>query len=248
MKKIIIIILAVVACVSAFKIFQITSEYRAGETSYDTLKQYVIEPSTDNDSSHQAEQPDTTPVQPIIDFDELSVINGDVVAWIRLDDSEIDYPVVRGENNDYYLNHLFNHQYNSSGCIFLDYRNHVDFSDKNSVIYGHHMKNGSMFAGITKYKNQAFYDEHPVFHLYTPQANYEIEIFAGYVADVRDNAWDVDFIDEADFSGWIDEQIQKSMFHSDVTPSAKDKIVTLSTCSYEFDNAKFVIFGVLRNS
>lgn len=250
MRKVITVllvcILAAVACISGYKIFQISSEYHMGKSSYEELKQYVIEPSTDNESG-KAEQPDTTPIQPVIDFEALSAVNSDVIAWIRLDDSVIDYPVVQHDDNDYYLNHLFGNQYNSSGAIFLDYRNHTDFSDKNSVIYGHHMKNGSMFSDITKYKNQSFYDEHPAFALYTPTANYEIEIFAGYVADVQDSAWNIAF-DDADFSEWVDERIQKSAFHSNVKPSADDKIVTLSTCSYEFENAKFVLFGVIRQN
>lgn len=250
MRKVITIllicILATVACISGYKIFQILSEYHAGESSYEELKQYVIEPSDDNESN-QAAQTDTTPVQPIINFDALSAVNSDVIAWIRLDNSAIDYPVVQCDDNDYYLSHLFDNQYNSSGAIFLDCRNHMDFSDKNSVIYGHHMKNGTMFSVITKYKNQSFYDEHPAFHLYTPNANYEIEVFAGYVADVQDSAWDISFDDDG-FSNWVDERIRKSAFHSEVKPSADDKIVTLSTCSYEFEDARFVLFGVLHQN
>lgn len=254
MRKIIttilICILATVACVSGYKIFQIMNEYRAGETTYDDLKKYVSTSATDSEDKPSA-QSATTPEQPfksVIDFDELSAINSDVVGWIRLDGCGIDYPIAQCDDNDYYLEHLFNKEVNSSGCIFLDCRNNSDFSDRNSVIYGHHMKNGSMFSGITKYKDQLFYDENPTFQLYTPQANYEVKIFAGYVADLQDQAWNTEFDDDTDFLEWIDKRIQKSVFQSNVKPSVKDKTITLSTCSYEFDNARFVVFGVIRQN
>ncbi|MCH5304082.1 MAG: class B sortase [Ruminococcus sp.] len=245
MRKIVTVILictlAVIACVSGYKIFQAINEYRVGETSYDDLKKYVIATSSDTESK----KPEKQPFKPVIAFDELSAVNSDIVSWIRLNGSVIDYPVAQCGDNDYYLNHLFNKQVNSSGCIFLDCRNNPDFSDRNSVIYGHHMKNGSMFSAITKYKEQAFYDKHPEFQLYTPTANYKVKIFAGYVADLKDEAWNTEF-DDVEFSEWIEKRIQKSLFKSKLKPSAEDRIVTLSTCSYEFENARFVIFGVVR--
>lgn len=236
---VLVCVLAVVACVSGYKILQITNEYRAGQVSYDDLKQYVSKTATEDKKSAAILS------KQIIDFDELAAVNSDVVAWVKLDGSVIDYPVAQCGDNDYYLEHLFNKQENSSGCIFLDCRNSPNFSDRNSIIYGHHMKNGSMFSGITKYKEQSFYDEHSAFQLYTPTASYEVEIFAGYVADLQDKAWDTDF-DDTDFEKWIDERIQRSAFQSNVKPSAEDKIVTLSTCSYEFDNARFVVFGRIK--
>lgn len=249
MRKIVTVILvcifAAAACVSGYKIYQIMSEYQSGETAYKSLKKYVSTPSSDIETK-ALEQPDTTPEQPIIDFDGLSAVNSDIVGWIQLDGSVIDYPIARCDNNDYYLEHLFNKEVNSSGCIFLDFRNSSDFSDQNSIIYGHHMKNGSMFSAITNYNSQSFYDEHPTFRLYTPNANYEIEIFAGYVANLQDQTWNTEFNNDADFSQWIDARIQKSAFQSNVRPSVKDKIVTLSTCSYEFENARFVVFGVIH--
>ena len=104
-----------------------------------------------------------------------------------------------------------------------------------------------MFAGLSNYKTQAFYDENPTFRLFTPQADYEVKIFAGYVADLQDQAWEIQFNDDTDFNAWINDRIQKSMFNSNITPTAEDKIITLSTCSYEFDDARFVLFGVIQN-
>ena len=248
MRKIVTIVLicvlVAVACVSGYKIFQIMSEYQTGENTYGDLRRYVTYSTWSKRDSKKSKEPNTAKTS--IDFEGLSAINSDIVGWIKLDGSVIDYPVVKCDNNDYYLEHLFDKQVNSSGCIFLDCRNSSDFFSRNSVIYGHHMKNGSMFSAITNYKNQSFYDEHPLFQLYTPNANYEVEIFAGYVADLQDNAWNTDFVNDDDFLKWLDERFQKSVFQSDVRPAADDKIVTLSTCSYDFDNARFVVFGVIH--
>ena len=110
----------------------------------------------------------------------------------------------------------------------------------NSVLHGHHMKNGSMFAGICKYKDQSYFDEHPTAMLLTPGGRYEVKFFSGYVCEISSDAWDYDF-DES----WIDKRIRSSCFDADVIPTTEDKILTLSTCSYEFTDARFVLHGVL---
>ncbi|MCH5185957.1 MAG: class B sortase [Oscillospiraceae bacterium] len=269
MKKttavIILCIFSVLGCASGYKIFRILHEYRDGENSYEELNKYALPPLIDNNSdnagndgndgtdnddngSDNTDNEDTASGRTSVDFEKLRDINADTAAWVRIDGLAIDYPIVHGEDNEYYLTHLFNKEQNGAGCIFLDYRNAADFSDRNSVIYGHNMKNGSMFSELGAYKSQSFRDEHRSFGLFTPQGNYVIEIFAGYTTDSQDRAWDTEFDDDADFEEWIDERIQKSVFHSDSAPSPYDKILTLSTCSYEFDNAKFVLFGIIREN
>lgn len=156
-----------------------------------------------------------------------------------------NYPVVQGEDNSYYLKHLFSGEWNGSGCIFLDFRNDASFADRHSIIYGHHMKNGTMFTGIDKYKKQEFFDEHPVALLITPDKNYKVDFFAGYVAAPQDDAWEIGFT-EAEFEVWLQNAADRSCFTSEVAPNISDHILTLSTCSYEFDDARFVLAGVLR--
>lgn len=253
MKKIMCFILCTAllfgAYIAGYQILRTRNEYQSGESVYSELQELVREPdptpsdALENDNPSQS---DTGLVLPSFDFTGLQSINDDVVGWIQIENCGIDYPIVQGEDNDYYLKHLFDKTYNSSGCIFLDYRCSPDFSDRNSVIFGHHMKNGTMFHGLELYKKQAFYDEHPTYLMHTLQANYTIEIFAGYVANLQDDAWRVTFADDADFAAWIDERIEQSMIQCNLTPSYEDRIATLSTCSYEFDNARFVLFGVIR--
>ena len=153
---------------------------------------------------------------------------------------------MQGRDNQYYLKHLFSGEWNGSGCIFLDSRNRLDFSDRHSIIYGHHMKNGTMFSGLTEYKKQEYYNKHPIALLLTPDKNYEIEIFGGYVSSVQDKAWEVAFPSDSDFTEWLDKARERSCFTSEITPAVTDQILTFSTCSYEFNNARFVLLGVLR--
>jgi len=116
----------------------------------------------------------------------------------------------------------------------------------NTVIYGHRMKNGTMFAALGNYQEQVYYDAHPVFLLVTPEGRYVVELFSGYVADTAESAWMLDFSDEQAYLAWLEEVGEKSAFSSKVSPRAEDRVVTLSTCSYEFENARFVLHGVLR--
>ena len=153
---------------------------------------------------------------------------------------------MQGTDNSYYLKHLYTGEYNGAGSIFLDSRNSSDFSDRHIVVYGHHMQNGSMFSSLTGYKKQDYYEAHPILYLITPEKNYEIEVFAGYVASVKDDAWQITFDSEERFQAWIGRAIEKSTFSSAIMPAATDRIITLSTCSYEFDNARYVLLGILN--
>ncbi len=223
-------------------------EYSEGTDSYTDLDSYVELPEEREDTPpSSAEESESGGREwPSVDFASLQEINPDIVGWIYVEGTDISYPVVQRQDNQYYLNHLFSGETNSAGCIFLDCRNASGFSDWHSIIYGHHMKNGSMFSRLTEYKKQEYYDGHPTALLLTPDENFEIEIFAGYVASVQDKAWEVAFPSDRDFSEWLEEAKERSCFDSEITPAVTDRILTLSTCSYEFDNARFVLLGILK--
>ena len=127
----------------------------------------------------------------------------------------------------------------------MDYENSYDFTDKNTVIYGHNLKAGTMFHTITKYKKQSFFDEHPTARIMTPHGNYTLEFFSGYVASLNDEAWTLEFDSDREFEDWLEAAEDKSTFQSDVIPTVNDRVVTLSTCSYEFDDARYVVIGEL---
>lgn len=232
---------------SGYQIYKIISEYESGERTYDDLEIYVSTPSITSTPQNSSEsEKKTENAWPEVDFEGLAAINPDIVGWIYSEDTPINYPIVQGTDNSYYLKHLYTGEYNGAGSIFLDSRNSSDFSDRHTIVYGHHMQNGSMFSSLTGYKKQDYYEAHPILYLITPEKNYEIEVFAGYVASVKDDAWQITFDSEESFQAWIGRAIEKSTFSSNITPVATDRIITLSTCSYEFDNARYVLLGILN--
>lgn len=240
-------------------------EYRAGEEAYTALTQYVHpqapsvppEPEKEDETEPPSpaepvpeepaptEQADDT-VWPLVDFEALQAINPDVTGWICIEGTKINYPVVQGPDNSHYLYRLFDGSANSAGSIFMDFRNGRDLSSRNTILYGHHMKNGLMFNQITKYKDQAFYDQHPTGLLMTPGGNYKIEFVAGYVTNLNDDAWKIEFATDEEFSLWLEDAIAQSTFTGTVEPTPQDRVVTLSTCTYEYNDARYVLVGILK--
>lgn len=261
-RRVLLILLCVVfltiAGVSGVRLYRQWQEYQTGEASYEALTQYVhveetlpTEPTAatpePTETSADIPEPEADPtVWPEVDFEALQAVNPDVVAWIYMEGTSINYPVVQGTDNSYYLNHLFDGTYNNAGCIFMDYRNERDLSGRNTVFYGHRMQSKAMFAPIAEYQNQSFYDEHPVCLVMTPNGNYKLEFFAGYVTDLNSQAWKLEFESDEEYAQWLEEAMAKSTFRSPVQPTAQDRVVTFSTCTYEYNDARYVLVGVLK--
>lgn len=180
----------------------------------------------------------------VMDFARLRELNPDTVAWITFDDGVIDYPIVQGDNNKFYLTHLFNREYGKAGTIFIDVTNAADFSDKNTLIFGHHMNNGSMFANVEKYQTQEYYEQYPTMELYTPQGDGTVEWFAGYA--ISAHRLPTNFETEEDFLAHVDKAKEKSHFKTDVEVGPQDRIVTLVTCTYGWEDARYILLGVIR--
>jgi len=176
-----------------------------------------------------------------VNFEDLWRINEDVVAWLYGPDSRFNYPVVQGSDNDYYLYRLLDGTWNNNGSLFLDWRSSPDFSDGNSIIYGHHMKTGDMFGTLVKYKDQSYYDSHPFLYLTTPTQKYRVDLFAGCV--VEDDAEIYQSMSVSD--SLLESYRSRSTFRPAEEISTDGPILTLSTCSYEFDDARYVVLGVL---
>lgn len=238
---------------SAFVLIADNREYAQGYAAYRQVRQ--IRESSDPLSDQTNAPPQITSEvlseekqdeqRGSVDFPALEKINPDVMAWLTSEDTEIDYPVVQGEDNHYYLRHLFTGEENKLGAIFMDCRNHGNFSDKNTIIYGHNMKDGSMFSSLTKYKDQSYYDSFPTMLLYTPNGDFMIELFAGTIVDGNQESIRFDFKDDQDFQSYIDSLKKASSFESNTAVTAYDRIITLCTCSYEFNNARYALFGKL---
>jgi len=182
---------------------------------------------------------------PYVDFGALNAKYPGTVGWIRLDGTFLDYPVMQSTDNVYFLTHLPDGTEHRSGSIFLDYRNSSDFSDKSILIYGHESRTQEMFAILKSYREQVFYEANPVIYLHTPQNDYRIVLFAGYLADSQREQPPLFFDDDESFLEYIRHLKSMSFFRSGIEVKAGDRIVSLVTCAYDFNDARLVIVGVL---
>jgi len=189
-------------------------------------------------------KPEMAPVK--IDFDTLKAQNKDTIGWIYLEGTPINYPIVRRDNdNEYYLDHLFNGSQNENGTIFADYRNTQPFEEWNTVLYGHNMKDGAMFGYMDEYSAQPFYDTHPVPYIMTPEKDYKVEICASFLTNVDTAVFQFPRT-EGNPVKLIDDVVNYSYINTGVVPTTEDSLVTFSTCYME-DSHRFVIIGVLRD-
>ena len=177
-----------------------------------------------------------------IDFYSLYEISKDAVAWLYAPDTEINYAVAQAEDNDYYLHRLLNGVSASGGTLFTDCRNDAGFTDWNTVIYGHNMKNGTMFASLMDYRIPGYYEEHPTMYLYMPGHRYKLELIAGYTTNINDVIYSIPATKE-ERDEIIDHANMVSSFMSGIAIGDEDKLVTLSTCSYAYNDARYVVIG-----
>lgn len=222
---------------SAWQLFKIYSGYHKGESEYKELEQLAVTTKKEDGSGEERYR---------VDFDALRKINPDVVGWIRFEEPNvINYPVVQGKDNSEYLYKTFKGYDNTVGTIFVNADNHPDFSDKNTIIYGHYMYNGTMFNELEKYKKEDFWKEHPYFYMYTPDgAEIRYHIYAaGIVKDTAEN-YTCQFADDAAFASFLETTADSSAYSTGVVPGTDAQIITLSTCTKENNNNRMVIHAV----
>lgn len=246
MKKIIRVILIIFAIgimgYSGYKLLSIYREYAAGEKLYDDYaNRFIIDRA---EEAAELNEEDEKKSQISIDFDALFAENQDIVGWIYSEDTPISYPIVQSSDNDYYLRRMLDGSYNIAGSIFMDYRNSSDLTDSNTIIYGHNMKNDTMFGTLEKYGDQEYYDEHPIIYYMTPEKTYEIQLVTGYVTDAWSNTYTIPQTIEEQ-NELSKEMISKSSFDGDYSFEEGDNLITLSTCAYDFNDARYVVIGRL---
>jgi sortase B len=154
----------------------------------------------------------------------------DAVGWLISEGTEINYPIVQAKDNDFYLDHLPDGTKNKNGSIFLDYRNTLDFHGQNIFIYGHDTASDAMFGSLKKYETQSYYEQNKTMRIYTPENNFEVTLFAGYLLDSRYEHPPFTFINENDFNGYIEDIKTRSFFQSNERVSYGDTLVFICTC------------------
>lgn len=257
------ILIAVAAAVFLFSGFMILKYYWQCDSSEEYIEDvveiavnYVEQPTevlttyemnATQMPSHTEEEtseiPEITEVAPIeVDFKALYEINQDVVAWIYSPDTPINYPIVQAEDNAYYLRRRLDGKSDSYGTLFMDYRNTLD--DWNCIVHGHNMYSEAMFGTLTKYRKQDYFDAHSVMYLITPQQSYKIRIFAGFTASRNADVYLS--LNPEEKSALIEKWMNASDFDSQIYPAITDRIITLSTCAYEYDEARYILMGVME--
>lgn len=249
---ILLIILLLVFLFAGYKLYSIVHEYRIAQRAYNRLSNQFVSTNTSQPSTDPAHtetpdgvyiDPEISPIQ--VDFDALLSISQDVVGWLYSPNTVIDYPVAQSEDNDYYLHRLYDGKYNPSGTLFIDFRCAHDFSDRNTILYGHHMNDGSMLASIVEYSKAGYYEQHPYLYLNTPSGNYRVELFSGFVTAAGSTAFTLDLDEDDAFDLYIKKMQGFSDFESDVEVGLDDKLLTLVTCTYEYTDARYVLLGKL---
>lgn len=181
-----------------------------------------------------------------IDFPAWQSLNADVRAWIHNEAVRVDHPILKSPDNEYYLTRDLDLSYKAMGSIFFDYRNKSNFSDPNTIIYGHNFDNGLMFSNLVWYKSQQFYEKNPSYYLYTPEQIYRVDIAAGIVVSETDTTYlVVDFTSDAEFRSLIQTIEENSVIESEISLTPGDRLVTLYTCTNDWLGQRFVVIGKL---
>ncbi|CBL23556.1 MULTISPECIES: class B sortase [Blautia] len=239
-----LIVAIAVFCYAAFNLYHIYTEYKKGTDEYNQIEEMAV---TERDAdSGEAAGPNAQLKPPIeVDFDKLKSVNEDVVGWIYVDAlPDISYPIVKGKDNQTYLHQTYEKNYNFAGTIFVDYENSGDFSDCNTLVYGHNMKNGSMFGHLKKFReDDRLYKQDKYFWILTPERNYRYEIISAYTTGVNSDTYTLFKGPGEEFEKYLETIKGYSEIQTDDTDlTIKDKIVTLSTCTGN-ESTRFVVQG-----
>ena len=243
LRRIVIAVLLVIMIGSALSLVKdwrdAAAQRRLEESLAEAAKQTETEPpETEKETEAETEAPYVSP----IDFTPLLETNPDTIGWIRVPDTKIDYPIVQSPDNQYYLHKDFEGKDSVYGAIYLDADSKSDFSGWNNPIYGHHMKDGSMFKDVVKFKDQAFFESHRYFEIYTPERTIHLKTLGCYYSDsngiVRKNS----FKSQASFDKWVSERLAPCSF-AEAPTQPFDSMFVLITCSYEKNDARTLLFA-----
>lgn len=221
---IILLICALLFVLSAalVNIFQITTDYNKSEEEYDNIRTVA----TVTKKEQEEGQPLYTYKE--IDWDELKEINEDIIGWIYIPDTPVDYPILQGESNDTYLRTTYTGKRASAGSIFMECQNTPDFSDKNTILYGHNMRNGSMFNCLSKFSNKEFFDAHPIVQIYTPMWSKTYKIYSVHTDVNTGDSYKISFINVM-YDEWVKDMARRTLVKGQEASEFKDT-VTLSVC------------------
>ncbi|MCR4563282.1 MAG: class B sortase [Clostridiales bacterium] len=248
-------VLTIIGCACFFGSLYIQRQRNIKQTG--ELEKYIVE--TKNEAETQDEWKKIKKEYPDVEFPggmnikyaRLYALNPEFVAWLSIPNTQINVQVVKAENNEKYLKQDFYGQYSRYGCPFMDFRDNIRNLSMNTIIYGHHMKDGLMFAELSKYQKPEGFENAPVITLSTLYGDYNFKIYAVFISNSKaedDNGYLFNFIfnhltsDEA-FESYIQAVDERKLYTTGVDIEPGDKLLTLSTCTYEFEDARLVVLA-----
>lgn len=250
-KRIMWIVMAIALLVligSGSAVLVIQGRYQASRQAYEVAAETYVLPAVQEGGDEVAletagaleEKPPIT-----VDFAQLQADDSQVAGWLYCPDTEINYPVMQGSDNDFYLHHNYTGAADQSGAIFVDAQCAAGFADANSIIYGHSMRDGSMFGKLNAWKDPAYYADHPVMWLLTPEQNYRVRLFSGYTTAATSGTYTIVYEQGEELEQYLANARYSSDFATDFALDGEHYVV-LSTCAYEFDQARYVLHGMLE--
>lgn len=262
-RRILMVVLGLIFIGSVVMVIYRGIQYREGEETYAEAESLVElpdltdlpEPTLEEpEDATEAETPQeqTVYVDPYadalrnMDFTALREVNDDVLGWILVPGTVISYPLLQGNDNFYYLNHTWKKWTSVVGAIFMEHTNNPDLSDFNTIIYGHRMNNGSMFASLKYYKKQSYWSAHPYVYITDDNGSHRYEIFAAYEVSTAGDTYKLGFPTEQSKQNFIDYCLGQSVIDTGITPTVYDRILTLSTCTGNGHATRWVVQARLK--
>lgn len=243
--RVVFVIALIVFLVSVISLGVMAFSYLQGQMKYnDTAKDSGL----DTDDIASAELAEVS-----VDWDALLAVNSDTVAWLYVPNTNINYPVVRGDDNEYYLTHSFDGDEGwlaNYGSIFLDYQNKPDWSDQSNFIYGHHMNDGSMFTDLVNMTDQKRFDECRTLYLLTPQGNFKLRSFAMLHLEVDEDIVQMNFATPEDMKAYVQDKIDKSVVNPGNIPAVADitKTFALFTCDNVSLDGRYILYAYVEET
>ncbi len=181
-----------------------------------------------------------------LDLSALRQVNPDVIGWIRIPGTKIDYPFLQGQDNEHYLHHTWEGEKNAAGAIFLECQNSADLTDFNTILYGHNMNSGAMFANLRKYTSRNFWEQHPYIYLLTDQGVWRYEVFSSYKAPIDGYTYGLNIRQDKTKAYLISNALRESEINTGLEPALTDRVLTLSTCSGDGYDNRWVVHARLK--
>ena len=247
-RKLIIIAASLIALISVGYLIFYYTMYTKNDAEYNDLAELIDEKAPTKEYSVNIVHEDKT-IPPVLKkYEKLYQKNKKLVGWIKIEGTGIDYPVMQTVNNEYYLDHNYNQEYDKNGSIFMDKDCDAAHPNDNMIIYGHHMKSGKMFGNLNKYAKQDYCKEHPLISFDTiyEEGTYQVMyVFRSKIYSEEEIVFKyykfIDATSENEFDSNMEEMAKLSLYDTGVTAKYGDKLITLSTCDYEETNGRFVV-------